>query len=248
MRLIYRCCNRLTANHYHHHHRPIFSDQCSACSLTKSRSVGPIRHKARRFNAWLTSLSVLLFSFLKAICWRAYCALMKDWTSDTMGFFRLFLPSLGGFECNALILNRHFYGLLCSTMLLSVMLLICHMQQPDYWVDNVGVMTCCCYAIMLSLLFGTGLCLVYSRPLGLITGIQLSVALTPGVTTLTHLRQGHLSGILVMHDCTGLFCRMVVSMNFTLSVWRQCPWLLSLGIKYQQALNEIFSELPWACN
>lgn len=85
---------------------------------------------------------------------------------------------------------------------------------------------------------------MYLRPLGLITGIQLSVALTPGATTVTHLHQGHLSRMPVMRDCTGLFCRIAVSMNFTLSVWRQGLWLLSLGINYQRALNDIFSELP----
>lgn len=111
----------------------------------------------------------MLLEYIYRSKWRAYCALMKDWASDTMGFF--FLPSLGGFECNTLILNQHVYGLLCSTTLLSVMLLICHMQQPDYWVDNVDVMTCSCYTIELSFLFATGLCPLYSRPLGLITGV-----------------------------------------------------------------------------
>lgn len=43
MGLIYTCCNRSTADH----RRPIISDRCSAGSLKKRRSVGPIRrHQA----------------------------------------------------------------------------------------------------------------------------------------------------------------------------------------------------------
>lgn len=65
--LIYRCCNRSTVDH----HQPIFSDQRRAGSLTKSRSVGPIRHKAGQFDAWLTFLSVpFVFTFKShALCY-----------------------------------------------------------------------------------------------------------------------------------------------------------------------------------
>lgn len=106
-------------------------------------------------------------------CWNTYIGSNEEpivpwWKTELVTLWDfsvgVFLPSLGGFECNALILKYHFCALLCSTTLLSVMLLICQMQQPDYWVDNVDVMTRSCYTIMLSLLFGTGLCLVYLRP------------------------------------------------------------------------------------